>query len=200
MIAGLILAAGASRRMGRPKSLLPIGRDCFASRLVLTFARAGIDRIVVVGAAEAGVIRSMLHDAGLAADVVVNPRPDDGQLSSLRIGLAALAPHEPGAIAVSPVDVPLVAADTVRALVRAWRESHAPVVRPVHGGRHGHPVIFDRSVFGELERADLAVGAKAVVRAHATEAVDVAVDDEGAFLDIDTPEDYARLIGSASGT
>ncbi len=186
--------------MGRPKALLPIGRECFVSRLARTFAEAGIGDIVVVGADSMPAIRAALDAAGLTVPVVENPHRERGQLSSLQVGLAALGPPEPEAIVMSPVDVPLVSADTVRAIVHAWRQRHAPVVRPVREGRHGHPVVFDRSVFGELIRADPAAGANAVVRAHATEAVDVAVDDEGAFQDIDTPEDYARLIGSASGT
>jgi molybdenum cofactor cytidylyltransferase len=95
------------------------------------------------------------------------------------------------------VDVPFVSADTVRALVDAWRRSHAPVVRPVCGDRHGHPVIFDRAVFDELRHADPALGAKAVVRAHGAAVLDVPVDDAGAFLDVDTPEDYARATGQA---
>ena len=72
-------------------------------------------------------------------------------------------------------------------------------MRPSVGGRHGHPVVFARSMFDELRAADPAVGAKAVVRAHAANAIDVAVDDAGACQDIDTPEDYERLIGPFPG-
>ncbi len=200
MIAAVILAAGASSRMGRAKALLPIGRQSFVTRVVSTFADAGIARIVVVCGDEMPAIRAALSDAGLTADTVVNPHRERGQLSSLLVGLSALGAPVPEAVAVSLVDAPLVAASTVRAVVDAWRQSGAPVVRPVNAGRHGHPVVFDRSVFDELRTADPEVGAKGVVRAHAAEAAEVAVDDEGAFLDIDTPEDYARLIGSASGT
>ncbi len=200
MIAGIILAAGASSRMGRTKALLPVGNDCFATRLVRTFADAGIGRVVVVCADDIATIRRRLSACGLPAEIVANPQRDEGQLSSLRVGLAALAAPEPEAIAVSPVDMPLVSVETIRTLLDRWRHSRAPVVRPARAGRHGHPVIFDRAVFGELREAEVRAGARVVIRAHATEAVDVAVDDEGAFQDIDTPEDYARLIGSASGT
>ena len=72
----------------------------------------------------------------------------------------------------------------------------APVVRPVSNGRHGHPVIFGRELFGELQRADPSQGAKSVVRAHAADMIEVAIDDEGAFTDIDTREDYERFIGA----
>jgi molybdenum cofactor cytidylyltransferase len=91
------------------------------------------------------------------------------------------------------VDVPLVRAGTVRAVMDAFSSTHAPIVRPVAGGRRGHPVLFARRVFDDLRRADPAVGAKAVVRAHAAEVCDVEVDDEGACRDVDTPEDFAGL-------
>jgi molybdenum cofactor cytidylyltransferase len=68
-------------------------------------------------------------------------------------------------------------------------------VRPVSSGRHGHPVIFGRELFDELQRADPAYGAKPVVRAHAAEMIEVPIDDEGAFTDIDTREDFERFIG-----
>ena len=71
-----------------------------------------------------------------------------------------------------------------------YRQTHAPVVRPVSGDRHGHPVLIDRSLFPRLRTADPASGAKPVIRAHVSAAGDVAVDDEGAFLDIDTPAEY----------
>ena len=104
--------------MGRPKALLPIGRECFVSRLARTFAEAGIDDIVVVGADSMPAIRAALDAAGLTVPVVENPHRERGQLSSLQVGLAALGPPEPEAIVMSPVDVPLVSADTVRAIVR----------------------------------------------------------------------------------
>ena len=96
---------------------------------------------------------------------------------------------------VTLVDVPLVTAATVEALLAAYRASRAPVVRPARGGRHGHPVIFDRAVFDELRRADLAAGAKTVVQARLDQVLDVPVEDGGAFLDVDTPDDYARAFG-----
>jgi molybdenum cofactor cytidylyltransferase len=89
----------------------------------------------------------------------------------------------------------MVTPKTVRRLIAAQQGSGAPIVRPVSKGRHGHPVIFSRALFGELERADPALGAKPVVRAHAAEMIEVEVDDEGAFADVDTKEDYERWIG-----
>ena len=93
------------------------------------------------------------------------------------------------------VDVPLVSVATMRAVVERYRANQAAIVRPVRGSEHGHPVLVDRSLFDALRRADPSGGAKAVVRAHASTAGDIETSDEGAFLDIDTQEEYERLIG-----
>jgi CTP:molybdopterin cytidylyltransferase MocA len=82
----------------------------------------------------------------------------------------------------------------VRAVIDRYRSSAAPVVRPTSGTRHGHPLLIDRSLFEGLRRADPVAGAKPIVRAHASAAGDLAIDDEGAFADIDTEEDYKRWV------
>jgi molybdenum cofactor cytidylyltransferase len=124
----------------------------------------------------------------------VNTDPTRGQLSSLITGLDAID-DDPRVIAalVTLVDVPLVSAATVLALLARVPESHAPIVRATHGHRHGHPVVFKRELFDALRRADPDAGAKAVVRAHAVE--DVEVDDPGVVHDVDTPADYRRVVG-----
>ena len=98
------------------------------------------------------------------------------------------------AILVTLVDVPLVSESTVRAVVERYRQTKAPVVRPTSGDRHGHPLLIDRSLFDALRRADAESGAKPIVRAHASAAGDVAIEDEGAFMDIDTAAAYERAV------
>ena len=200
MVIGIILAAGFSTRMGRPKALLPIGADTFVVRLARAFIGAGIGDIVVVTGPERGAVEAALGDAEIPARVVENPRREDGQLSSLLVGLSLADKPGVEAVVVGLVDVPLVATATIAAVVEAYRRTNAPIVRPAFAGRHGHPVLFARAVFDQLRHADPALGAKAVVRAHDQDLVDVPVEDDGACADIDTPADYARLIGSASGT
>ncbi len=197
MIVGIVLAAGASTRMGRPKALLPLGGGTFVTRVCHTLADAGIHDVIVVAGAELEAVTSAVHGAGLAARVVENPRRDDGQLSSVLAGLAVADRPGVEAVLVHLVDAPLVTAATVRAVVDAFRRTRAPVVRPVSGGRHGHPVLFARSLFDELRHADQAVGARAVVRAHEAEVCEVPVEEAGAWPDHHTPADYARLTGPA---
>jgi CTP:molybdopterin cytidylyltransferase MocA len=198
MIAAVVLAAGFSSRMGRPKALLPAGGGgtTFLDRIVATLSQAGLESVTVVVGADAPQVRAAIAASRAPLEVVENPDPSRGQLSSLRIALAALDAAEVEAVLVLPVDQPLVAAETVRRVIGVYRETHAPIVRPSRGHRHGHPVIFDRSLFDDLRRADLSRGARDVIAARRDAAVDVPVDDEGAFVDIDTPEDYERVFGA----
>jgi len=87
----------------------------------------------------------------------------------------------------------------VRAVVDHYRRTRLPIVRPTSGERHGHPLLIDRSLFDALRAADPSTGAKPIVRAHASAAGDVAVEDEGAFLDVDTEEEYRQTIASRFG-
>jgi len=184
--------------MGRDKGLLPVpAGGTFLSRLTRALVEGGCDDVVaVVGAAEAS-FRAAIEQDRLPVRLIRNQDPARGQLSSLQEALDDLLPRAPRALVMAPVDLPLVSASTVRALIGAWERSGAPLVRPARLGRHGHPVLFDARVLPELRAADLAAGARVVVRAHAAEACDVEVDDPGAFEDIDTPEDYFRVFGVA---
>jgi molybdenum cofactor cytidylyltransferase len=188
----LVLAAGASQRMGRPKALLDSGGRTFVQRIVGTLAAASLSPVVVVTRAElaAAIARDIRP-----ARVVVNPAPELGQLSSLRAGFEAIDPIDAGAVLVTLVDLPMVRADTVVALVKAWHDSHAPLVRPRVGAMHGHPMIIRRDVIAALRDplVDLAAGAKPIIRRAAAWEVPVATDDEGTIADVDTPDDYVRF-------
>ena len=183
--------------MGRPKALLPIGSsgETFFDRVTQTLLAAGIEDIVVVVGADADAIRAGARPVA-GVRIVDNPDYARGQLTSLLAGLRACDTSRASAALVTLIDVPLVSAETVRSLIAAHLASDAPIVRPISQGRHGHPVIFGRGLFDQLERADPSQGAKPVVRAHKTEMVEVPLDDEGAFTDIDTREDYERFIGA----
>jgi len=194
VIPAIVLAAGRSSRMGRAKATLPAGDGhTFLSRIVQTLLAAGVDDVVVVVWHEADAIANAFARSGLPARFVVNREYDRGQLSSLLAGLHAVDRPGVSAVLVTLVDVPLVSAATVRAVIDSYRRTHAAVVRPTSGDRHGHPMLIDRSLFPSLRAADSAVGAKPIVRAHATAAGDIEIDDEGAFTDVDTEEDYRRV-------
>ena len=125
---------------------------------------------------------------------VENPDYESGQLSSLVTGLDAADGPDVSAVLMTLVDVPLVTAATVRAVVDQYLRTSVAIVRPTRGNEHGHPILIDRSVFDELRRADRTIGAKPIVRAHASAAGDIPIADLGAFLDIDTADDYRRAV------
>ncbi len=196
MIPALVLAAGKSTRMGRPKATLPLGPgETFIGRIVATFHEADVDEVVVVLGHEAEAVRAALQAGNVQARVVVNDAFEEGQFSSLLAGLRVIDRPGVSGMLLMLVDVPLVSAATVRAVVERHRKTRAPVVRPVRGTEHGHPVLIDRSLFGRLHAADPSLGAKPIVRQYASPEGDVEVDDEGSFLDVDTPEDYRRALG-----
>jgi molybdenum cofactor cytidylyltransferase len=196
VIGAIVLAAGASSRMGRPKAGLPLGSggQTVLSWGVRSLLDAGVPRVVVVAGAHPGAVRDALHRPDPRVSVVDHAGWQEGQLSSFRRGLDALETPDLEAVLMTLVDVPLVSPETTRRLIQVWRDTRAPIVRPARGGEHGHPVLFDRRLFPELRAADPATGAKPVVHAHAGELVNVEVDDDGAFFDLDTPADYERAL------
>jgi len=201
VIPAIVLAAGRSSRMGRAKATLPAGDGhTFLTRIVQTFLDAGVDDVIVVVGHEADAIAASFAASGLPARFVVNRDYDRGQLSSLLAGIGVVDRPGVSAALVTLVDVPLVSAATVRAVIESYHRTGATIVRPTSGDRHGHPLLIDRSLFDALRAADPAAGAKPIVRAHASSAGDIAISDEGAFADIDTVEDYRAAIGDrASG-
>jgi molybdenum cofactor cytidylyltransferase len=191
VIPAIVLAGGASSRMGQPKALLRLDGPTFLRRILETLRDGGIAEAVVVTRPGAPDVAAEIASAGFGRGVE-NPRPDRGQLSSLLVGLEAIDQSDVTAALVTLVDVPLVRAASIALLLARAQDSPAPILRAVCTGRHGHPVIFARAVFDSLRRADPAAGAKAVLRAFAVE--DVEVGDPGILRDVDTPEDYERLI------
>ena len=198
MIPGVVLAGGASSRMGgRPKALLPTGHgdETFLARVVSAMREGGVDDVVVVAGYHLEAIVSASELMAPFVRVLHNPASERGQLSSLLVALEAIDGPGVRAMLVTLVDLPLVSPATVRAVLDGYRRSGAPIVRPARDGRHGHPVLFDRSLFDELRRADPEQGAKPIVRAHAADGLEIEIEDEGAFADVDTPEDYQRVFG-----
>ena len=194
-VAGIVLAAGRSTRMGEPKALLEVDGGTFLERAVDILVEGGCSSVTVVLAPGESSRGAGEIARGKRARPVENPRADAEQIDSLRIGLESL-PDDAEAAVVLPVDHPLAEARTVRELVRGFRASGQPIVRPVYDDRPGHPVLFARGLWDELAEPDLADGAREIVHRHAAEILDVVIGDRGVSVDIDTPEDYRREVAS----
>lgn len=185
--------------MGQPKALLPFDPDdTFVSRICRTLHAARLAEILVVVRPGDDALADAVGRLEPPPTLVVNPIPARGQLSSLVAGLDAADARGAEALLVLPVDIPMVRTDTIARLLAAAAASAATIVRATHGSRHGHPVIFKRALFETLRRADLRLGARAVLHAHAADLLDVELDDPGVLCDVDRPEDYARLFGRSS--
>lgn len=196
MIAGLVLAAGAASRMGQPKQLLDWG----GRPLVRVAAEAALAAhlspvLVVLGSAQAEVAAAL---AGLPVQPVANPAYADGQSTSLRAGIAAL-PAECAAVLVLLGDQPFVTAAIINRLVTEWQAGNQPIVAPLYAGQRGNPVLFARSVFPELLAVAGDQGARAVLAKDPARVRLVPFDDARPLVDIDTPEDYARLQAQGPG-
>ena len=193
MLAAVILSAGASSRMGRPKALLPYREGTFLEHLieVTRHPLIGVTRVVLGAGAE--VIREAANlDPSF---VVLNKEWEEGQLSSVRAGLRSLEGTETDGMILCPVDHPLVSARLVAELVERFYEHKRAIVLPVYNGRRGHPVIFSKALFGELLEAPDDKGARAVVWAHADEVLEVPTEEEGIILNINDPDMLKRVIG-----
>jgi CTP:molybdopterin cytidylyltransferase MocA len=191
-VCAIVLAAGFSTRMGRPKALLDWHGTPFLAQICRMLADAGIARIAaVLSAANAAACR--LHTPATVV-CAINPRPEDGMLSSLRCGLRAL--DMPDAhIMLCLVDHPGVQIVTYRALMA--QAATDKIIVPLYHGRRGHPTLFGASFVEELRSGACPDGARSVVHAHPHALCEIAVDDPFVVTDIDTPADYAAAVGSA---
>jgi molybdenum cofactor cytidylyltransferase len=193
VIAGVVLAAGRSSRLGRPKQLLPLAGVPILGHVLSNAAASALDEVVLVLGHEAAAIAAAVGVRG--PRIVVNPDHAAGQSSSLRVGLAAVAP-DAEAVVFLLGDQPGVAPATIDAVIAGYRATGGPIVVPAYGGRWGNPILFARPLFPELAGVEGDEGARGVVRAHAAEAVVVAAGEGPPPGDVDTEEDYAALLAT----
>ncbi|MET0626155.1 MAG: nucleotidyltransferase family protein [Pyrinomonadaceae bacterium] len=197
VVGAVVLAAGSSSRMGRPKQLLRFGGETLLRRAAHAALGAGCDPVVVVTGAHAAQTRGELR--GLGVIEVENLLWETGMGSSVRAGVEALleAHAEAAAVVLMLCDQPLVNADVVAGLVAAHRETGLDVVASQYGGSFGVPALFGRALFGELTRLEGQAGAKQVIKRHASSAHFVPF--HGGEIDVDTPDDFSRLLSTQTG-
>jgi CTP:molybdopterin cytidylyltransferase MocA len=191
MIAAIILAAGESRRMGRPKALVSYRGLTFIEHLLQATQHPRIGERRVVLGAHADEIRAQFPAGRFS--VVVNDEWEKGPLSSIQAALRTLPPSGIDGIMICPVDHPLVSEKLVAALIDAFDSTGRGIVVPKFQSRRGHPVLFRSTLVPELMSAPLDVGARAVVRAHRGEIVEVPTEEEAVVLNLNDPAALARL-------
>ena len=188
-IAGVVLAAGSSARMGTNKLLLELGGELVIRRAVRRTLEAGLDPALVVLGHDADKIRGAL--AGLPCQPTLNPDWAHGMSASLRAGIAQVPPAAIAAVVVLP-DMPLVTTAMIAELALRYRRGAAPIVASEYGGVLAPPTLYDRALFPELAIVDEPGCGKHVVKRHRDEA-EVVPWPERALTDLDVPADYERV-------
>ena len=191
-VGAVILAAGSSSRMGSPKQTLQYRGESLLRRAALAALGAGCRPVIVVTGASAELSRGELD--GLDVREVFNPHWETGMASSVRAGVEGLvsADADADAAVLMLCDQPHVTAEVISDLVAAHRATRRPVVASTYGGSFGVPAIFGRTLFAELARLEGATGARQVIKRHASEAHFLSFP--GGEVDVDTPDDFSRLI------
>jgi molybdenum cofactor cytidylyltransferase len=193
VVGAVLLAAGSGSRIGhRPKSLLELGGVPLIRRQLIALSGAGVDEVVVVLGHHAELIEPLVQT--FPVTIVRNLSPDDGQVSSQRLGLAALA-GKLDAVIVALADQPLINAQDITALIGAYkkRADGTSVVYPLVGGERGNPVIFSAEVREQILAGEAKVGCRQWQAAHADAVAPFVTDNRRYRVDIDTPDDLERF-------
>jgi len=190
----VVLAAGQSRRLGKPKLLLPFGGSTVIGCVVSALEGAGLDPIVVVAGDEAVDIAQALR--ATRATIVRNPNVERGMISSVRIGVSLL-PAGVGRLVLALGDQPRLRADDIIHLLAEHGRLGKGIAVACHGGKRGHPVVFDGRYVGEIMAVPDSGTLRDVIHAHADDVAVVEYESDAVISDIDTQEDYDRQLRHA---
>jgi len=189
-VAAVVLAAGGSTRMGSPKQLLMVRGRPMLRRVSEAVCAIGLEQVVVVVGAHRDSVMKALD--GLAVTAVVNEDWFCGLSSSLRAGIGALRPEVQAALVVL-ADQPALTPELLSALVDRYRATGAPIVAPVHKGKRGNPVLFDRALFPELMAVEGDRGGRILLLRHEQELETIETKDPAVLMDVDSWQDYEKL-------
>ncbi len=190
-VAGVILAAGSSSRIGEVKQLLAFGQTTLLGKVIENASGAPLDEVILVLGHGADEIQRAVRLEGVR--VVINEAHAQGQSTSLRAGLSDVS-EDTDAVMFILGDQPLVGPEVMNALIDGYCRTKASIVLPTHRGRRGNPVIIDRMLFPRVDSLTGDVGARVLFEEYTEEIVEIPVDDDSIHFDLDTWEDYQKLL------
>jgi len=192
MISAILLAAGTSSRLGKPKQLLPLGDSTIIERVIESLREAKlVEIIVVLGHASEEIASRIEEDEHVK--VVVNPDYEEGMASSIRCGMRHVGAHMDGYLIVLG-DKPLLDTDTVNQVIDKFYNCKKKIVVPTYEGQRGHPIVLSPIYKEELTALTGDVGARELLAVHADEVLEFTVDTDAVLVDVDTLDDYNQLI------
>jgi len=189
-IAGIILAAGSSSRMGKTKQLLPFGKTTLLGQVIQTAGESALHEIIVVLGHCADEIERTIDFSG--TKIIRNTAYPKGQSTSLIKGLETVSPVCDAALFLLG-DQPLVTAAIINRLIDAFETSSAPIVIPYCNGKRGNPVIIARPLFHRLTSLSADTGARALFDEFKESILNVSIPNDAILIDVDTIDDYEKL-------
>lgn len=192
MIDAIILAAGESKRMTKPKPLLTFGDHTFLEQIISVLKLSNVDRITVVLGAQAETVKKSIELS--ETNIVINKDYSKGQLSSLIVAIE-YTPKETEAILVCLVDMPFITKEVVDEIISKFKQTNSPIIVPVYNKKRGHPVLFSKSLFNELTNAPQEQGARYVLYSNEEKILELDTPESGILVGINTPDDYKFHLG-----
>jgi molybdenum cofactor cytidylyltransferase len=187
MLSAILLAAGESKRMGKPKQLMPLGKNTLLEQVIDNLLDSSVDETIVVLGHKAREISRTI--ASRPVRIALNPDYRRGMSTSIIAGLKRVDPRS-RAVMLTLGDQPLVESDTINQLIEAFNKNNKGIAIPTHQGRRGNPVIFDLKYKPELLKLEGDIGGRGIIKNHPHDVLEVPVDSESVISDIDTREDY----------
>jgi molybdenum cofactor cytidylyltransferase len=192
-VAVIILAAGSSSRMGKPKVILPWEGTTIIGRIIDTFSIAGIREVTIITGGDRKLVESYLQRSKMDAHISLLYNPNylsGGMLSSIQVGLGSMDSQVTAAF-IALGDQPQVKERTIRDILTAYHRNHRPIISPTCQGKRGHPWLLSRSLWSFLFSAPSGTSSRHFFESFSSQ-IEYVPADESILKDLDTPEEYDR--------
>ena len=190
MLSAILLAAGESKRMGKPKQLIPLGSSTILEQAIDNLLNSAVDEVIVVLGYKAEEITKTI--AAKPVKIIVNPNYRQGMSTSIIAGLI-LVDSQAQAVMLALGDQPLVDSQTINRLIDEFYNRDKGIAIPTYQGKRGHPIIFAIKYKPELLELEGDIGGRQIIQCHPDDILEVAVDSKSVIADIDTRADYHSL-------